>query len=372
MANPNDPQALAQQALAPVLAALQAQKAQEQQAAANQQATAGASAQGLQQALAPIPGQIEDTYKRAGDTTSAYAKGFSTAFQAGSEQTANDLNAFLAKQGSPQQVQSAGAKGADVLYGLGGFIPASGLAREGAAFSSAAEAFPASALLRGQENQALIGRESAGRLSQIDALLAQEQAKRPGLVQEIRAQQAEQRVKDRAQRLNELIAVEKLGISKGQLDVSKQNAVTSAQRLKLDAQKERFDQILANAKLDLDGDKYELAAKREQRMAKSPKKGGFTATQKQKMAQTALASARDAYLGFKDDDGNVVPPRPPVEVLRDLLAADVPFSIAIKAIQRFGKGRMPAELKGVKVLDAEGREVSLWDLWRATLKWTKK
>lgn len=360
-----DPRTLANQALAPVLAALQAQKAQEQTAAANQQATAAASAQGLSQALAPIPGQIQDTYKQAGDSTSAYAKGFSAAFQQGSEQTANDLNAFLAKQGSPQQVQSAGAKGADVLYGLGGFIPASGLAREGAAFSAAAEAFPASALLRGQETQALIGRDSAGRLAQLDAQLGAERAKQPGLVQEIRAQQAEQATKDRAAKLNELIAVENLGIRQEQLGVSKQNALTSAQRLKLDAAKERFDQALAEAKLDLDASEYDLAVQREERLSKPKQKGGFTAKQKQDLAEIAFDTAEDDFKGGEYEKGKFVGfdpklRRPPVETLRDLMAQGVPFSLAMKAIQRFARGEKPADM-----------DAATWALWRATRGWTK-
>ena len=178
----------ANQALAPILAEIRRQQAEEAKRAENAQATAGASAHGLSQVLGAIPGRIEDTYQKAGDSTSAYAKGFSAAFQQGSEQTAQQLNEFLGKQGSPQQVQAAGAKGADVLYGLGGYIPASTLAREGAAFTSAAEGLGAAALGRGQEQQALIRRDSADNLGKLDALLRQEKAKLPGLTQQFRQQ----------------------------------------------------------------------------------------------------------------------------------------------------------------------------------------
>lgn len=371
MANPNDPRALANQALAPVLAEIQRQKAEEARRAQNEQATAQASGYALSQVLDNIPGRIQDTYKQAGDSTSAYAKGFSAAFQQGSEQTANELNRFLQQQGSPQQVTAAGTKGADVVYGLG-YIPAAGLAREGAAFSAAAEGFPAAALLRGQENANLAGRQSQDRLAQLDALLRQEKAKVPGLVQEIRAQQQEQATKDRAQRLNEALAVENLGIRKEQLGVSKFNAQTSRLNAKLRAQQQRFSQALSRAKLDLDQEQFDLALKREERLSKPKAKGGFTAKQRQDLSQTAVDTARDDFLGYEDEDGNKFDPRPPVETLRDLIASGVPFSIAIKAIQRFARGKKPAELKGVTFTDEKGVERPLWDAWRATLKWTKK
>lgn len=362
----------ANQALAPILAELARQKTQEQTRAANQQATATASASGLSDVLGGIAPQIQGDYKAAADSAFEYGRQLGLQYASGSNQDAGGLNEFLAKQGSPGSVKAAGDAGGTVLAGLGGLIPAAGLQREGAAFTAAARNLPATALGRGQEQSAAIGRESLDRLSQLDALVRGEKTKLPGLASEIRAQQADQKVKQRAADLNEAIAIENLGIRKGQLGISKQNALTSAARLKLDAQKESFRQLLDKAKLDLDLDKFDLAVKSEQRLSKPGKKGGFTAKQKQDMAQIAFETAADDFKGYTDDEGKDVPPRPPVETLRDLIAADVPFSVAIKAIQRFGRGKMPAELKGVKVLDENGREVLLWNLWRATLKWTKK
>ena len=94
---------IANDALAPILAEYERQKAEEQKRAANARVTATQGAAGLAQILGGIAPQTQATYKQAGDSTSAYAKGFSAAFQQWSEQTASDLNKFLSAQGGPQQ-----------------------------------------------------------------------------------------------------------------------------------------------------------------------------------------------------------------------------------------------------------------------------
>lgn len=115
-------------------------------------------------------------------------------------------------------------------------------------------------------------------------------------------------------------------------------------RIQLSRAKQGLDQLAKQAKLALDQDKFELALKREARMAKAPKKGGFTAKQKQDLAAIAFDTSADDF-----DAGTA-----PVETLRDLIAAGVPFSIAIKAIQR------------------QGRKADASANWKATLGWTKK
>lgn len=388
----------ANQALAPILAELARQKQQEQSRAANQQATATASASGLSDVLGGIAPQIQGDYQKASDSAFEYGRQLGLQYASGSNQDAGGLNEFLAKQGSPGQVKAAGDAGGTVLAGLGGLIPASGMLREGAAFTAAARNLPATALGRGQEQSAAIGRESLDRLSQLDALVRGEKTKLPGLASEIRSQQADQKVKQRAQKLNELLAVENLGLDKAQFEFDKNFKVGQANadldkfydKLDLDRQKldrdsdqfndklalERlksdrsfrlgktkatFDRTLKQTKMNLDQKKYELALAREKRMSLPKDKGGFTQKQKRDMAQIAFETASDDFKGYKDDDGNDVPPRPPVETLRDLIAADVPFSVAIKAIQRFARGKKPA-----------GVDAETWALWRATLKWTKK
>lgn len=133
-------------ALAPLFAQIENERKLTEQQYANRAAGLQAGYSALGQVQAGLAPQIQETYKQAGDSTAAYGAGFSQELKAASDGTASNINEFLAKQGSPQQVQGAGSTGAtDVLYGLGGALPASDLAKQGAAFSSAAAFLPSTA-----------------------------------------------------------------------------------------------------------------------------------------------------------------------------------------------------------------------------------
>lgn len=103
------------------------------------------AAQGFGTALANIYGGIAPTvqhaYDNAANQTAGYANGFSTGLQLTADQTNQAANASLAQQGSPQQLNS-GAGASDALYGAGGYLPASSLQREGAAWTAAAAQAP--------------------------------------------------------------------------------------------------------------------------------------------------------------------------------------------------------------------------------------
>jgi hypothetical protein len=91
-----------------------------------------------------------------------------------------------------------------------------------------------------------------------------------------------------------------------------------------------------------------LKAKIDAQKASKPKPGAakpkpLTAAKKQELSQIAFDTASDDF-----DSGTK-----PVETLRDLIAAGVPFSIAIRAIQRYGK------------------DPSADAYWAATLGWKK-
>ena len=100
--------------------------------------------------LRPGAGEIEQTYKAAGDKTAAWAKGFSMAMQKDVDASAAQINALLRQDNSPQQVQGGGQGAADVLYGTAGLTPATALSNAGSAFSSAARFLPDTALERGR------------------------------------------------------------------------------------------------------------------------------------------------------------------------------------------------------------------------------
>ncbi len=118
-----------------------------------QEAIAGYS-QAAAQMLQGTGQQVQQGYADAGQRTANYAKGFSIGFNSAVSGNADEANRLLAMNGSGQTVQSAGSPGADVIYGLGGFIPASSLEREGAAFGAAASMLPSTQLGYGSQRLA--------------------------------------------------------------------------------------------------------------------------------------------------------------------------------------------------------------------------
>jgi hypothetical protein len=360
-------QALVAAAYDPAKASLEAQRQQAlAEAAARQQAIQGFAQAGAEQ-VAPIGGQVQAGYQDAAGRTATYSKGFSVGMQLAQQGSADEINSFLAKNGSPVGQQVQGNTGAaDVLYGTTGFIPAAGLEREGAAFGAAARQLPATMLGRGQQLQYESQRESQKTDREYLAELSKIEAERPGAVQKALLELKDAALKERAQRVDEQIAIEKLGISRAQLGLSAQrnqisavNAGTARDRaaiarynaqlskLKADRSYQNTLKSLGLQEAGLSLRAMELEAKR--------RSGGWTPKQQRDLKLDALASAQDAWDNGYYDDGKWVPvKKTPAEVLRELIDADVPFSIAISAIQSFGR--------------KAGKNRPLW---RATLKWTK-
>jgi hypothetical protein len=355
-------QALVAAAYNPAAASLEAQRqAAIAEAQARQQGIQGFSQAAAQQ-VAPIGGQVQAGYQEAAGRTAQYAKGLQIGQQLAEQRAAQETNSFLAKNGSPegQMVRSDSGAGG-VLYGAGGYIPASGLEREGAAFGAAASMLPATMLGRGQqlqyESQQAAQKTDKEFLADLQAI----EDKRPGAIQQALAELKDAALKERAQRVDEQIAIEKLGISKAQLGISAANAATSrfsAQTARYNSQltKLQNDRQFQNQLRSLGIDQGNLNLRALELEAKK-RSGGFTPKQTRDMKLEAMESARTAIDGgYRDGDGVWVPVRKkPREVLRDLLDADIPFSVAISAIQAMGRRAGPNN-----------------PAWRATLKWTKK
>lgn len=152
--------------------------------AAERAKSRGEALQGFSGATAEILKGIapatEQTYANAADRQSIFAKGFSDGLKLQQTQGAGEANALLAQQGSPQTI--AGDTGAsDVLYGLGGYIPASTLNREGAAFTAAAQQLPVSELARGKQDFTRSLVEGEEQQKQYGQQLIDLAAKAPGL-----------------------------------------------------------------------------------------------------------------------------------------------------------------------------------------------
>jgi hypothetical protein len=334
-------QALVAAAYDPAKASLEAQRQQAlAEAAARQQAIQGFAQAGAEQ-VAPIGDQVQGGYQDAAARTAQYSKGFSVGMQLAQQGSADEINSFLAKNGSPQGQQVRGNTGAaDVLYGTTGFIPASGLEREGAAFGAAARQLPATMLGRGQQLQYESQRESQKTDREYLAELSKIEAERPGAVQKALLELKDAALKERAQRVDEQIAIEKLGISKANLGVSQYNAQTSrinAATTRYNASLTRLqnDRSYQNAltSLGIDEGNLRLRAAELEAKLKQPKGGkrSFTAKQIADFKTQAWDIATDAFADVgKDDNGYQV-------VIREMLGRGIPLSIAQKALNQFWK-----------------------------------
>jgi hypothetical protein len=337
-------QALVAAAFDPAKTSLEAQRQQAlAEAAARQQAIQGFAQAGAEQ-VAPIGGQVQAGYQDAAARTAQYSKGFSIGQQMAQTQSAEDINAFLAKNGSPQgQMVNPNNGAPDVLYGTTGFIPASGLEREGAAFGAAARMLPATMLGRGQQLQYESQRESQKTDKEYLAELSKIEAERPGAVQKALLELKDAALKERAQRVDEQIAIEKLGISKANLGLSAQrnqisaiNAGTARDRAAIARYNADLKRLQNNRsfqttlrKLGLQEYGLDLrAAELEARLKQKKGVKKFSTAQIIKFNEDAWAIASDAFADVgKDPNGYQV-------AIREMLGRKIPLSIAQSALNK--------------------------------------
>lgn len=177
---------------------------QENRATAQAQAAAtlqGELGKALANIVAGIGPEVQDTYHQAGQDTAALASGFSSGLRSTADADAQKINSLLDALGAPAAQHIGTGKTddlADVLYGLGGYIPGNALAREGAAFTSAADMLPATATGQGAQ---LAQQEIATGQKNVQTLadqLASLEAQRPGLVQNALSQVEDAATKNEA------------------------------------------------------------------------------------------------------------------------------------------------------------------------------
>src|SRR5690348_10107432 len=131
----------------PILQQIQAER-QANLAKAQQQMGFSKAAAALLQGVAP---RVQDTYSNAANADAGYARGLGDVTQSGIDQQAASDNAFLTKMGTPGGGLVKPADVGGTAYGLEGYIPATTLQREGAAFGSAAQMLPGDVLAQGQQ-----------------------------------------------------------------------------------------------------------------------------------------------------------------------------------------------------------------------------
>ncbi len=183
-------QQLTQAALLPQQQAIdRAQQEYMAQAAAQQQAIQGYAQQAATQ-LEGIGPRVQGVYQDAAGAQAGFAKGFSDGLRMLAEQQAAEQTRILEQQGAPasQIAQVQGLSGdsgsGDVLYGLGGYLPAASLGREGAAWASAASMLPQQALAQGREGLMAAQWQAAQEAKSFRQKLADLAATAPGIYQQ--------------------------------------------------------------------------------------------------------------------------------------------------------------------------------------------
>lgn len=350
---------------APTLAELARQRKEaEAEAALRQQNLAGFT-KAYAQLLQPQAGQVSDAYHQAAQDTTAAASGFSQGMQDALQGSADRTNEILKNAGAPEGQMIHPTSGpSDVLYGLQGYIPGRELANSGAAFSSAAAFLPATAVGRGQ--QLAFTQSAADRKAdrELQAKIREVEAEKPGAIQKARQEFADFQLKQRAQKLNEAIAIDKLGIDKKRLGLE-------TERVK----ETRYQHDQANkqawARIGLSSRQVRVAEQRERRNARAPKKGGFTVSQRQKLREKATTLAEDFYYGVlpkkrydaKTQSWIDVPNTGKSRVryddaLRSLVNKGIPTSMAVNILNSYYQpgelGRMLASPEDVAAAEGLG------------------
>lgn len=321
--------------------------------------------------LAPFADAAKERYGRAAESTAGVAESLANRLAGRGVEEGAGLKAKLAQINAPDRLTQEVAGGAQSFargaanagYGVDS-AALDEILGQGATAEDFAGSLPGIARIAGVRAVGEVGREGQRQLGEV-------RGKIPGLVGNLMEGARDREVQKSTARvareigMQESAAEAKAAAASAQADAAK-DADRSAQawariqqageRIKLQGAKASFDQGIKNSKLDLDQKQYRLAMQKEARLAKG---GGFTPATIQNLTEVSFDTAKAAYddvfvLDSNGDPTTKAKPRPkPVEVLRVLIGRGIPFSIAVKAIQR--------------VAQTQGAD----KYWKATLGWTK-
>jgi hypothetical protein len=172
------------------------------------------AAAAIAQGIAP---RVQDTYSNAANADAGYARGLGDNVQADINQRAAAANDFLTKMGTPTAGLEKPADVGGTAYGLEGYIPATTLQREGAAFGSAAEMLPGDILSQGQRSASAALNDNTN-IAKLHSELARIAATQPALYQQLLSQYQGQ-----ADRQAEI------GLSAGRLNLARQSLASENQ-----------------------------------------------------------------------------------------------------------------------------------------------
>ena len=335
-----NPLALAaqQQARAQILAA---EMPIEQQIKAEKQANlAKARAQmGFAKAAAAIMQQaapaVGDAYTGAANSDAGYSRALGSGTQALLDQNAQQSNDFLTKMGTPAGALTHAAPVGDVAYGLQGYIPATTLQREGAAWESAAQLAPGNELHAGQQGAAATLANDP-QLASLQGDLAKIAGTEPSVYSQLLHQfvgenQAQQRIGQGQQR----IGIERFRAQTAAQQGQERIALEGA-RLQQSIRQSAQSNAQAWARIGISQKRLKMEAAKTQAKLNT---GGFTPDELVHIKDQAANMAFSLHSGGKNSDGTPDPTRPPRNykyALNYMVAHGIPLTIALDELKRAG------------------------------------
>lgn len=203
--------ALAQGDLVPEEQALAREGQRAAQEAAAQQGLLRQLTADLGATVAPMAGNMQAAYQQAAQAQGQLAQGFSGAMESVAQQEAARNAADLAKWGGSAaagDVAQASQGASDPLYGVGGFLPGSSLAQQGASWGAYGAAMPGVVARMGQQDAGNVASSYAALQKELSDRAAELAAKLPGL----RAQYMEQLKQDELSKGAYRQAMKELGL----------------------------------------------------------------------------------------------------------------------------------------------------------------
>jgi hypothetical protein len=306
-----------------------------------------AAAQAAAELLKGMGPQVSGIYQQAAANQAQIGKGYSGGLQQAQDASAAQTNAQLANIGAPEgQMQHPGGEAANVLYGLGGAIPASTLSTQGAAFGAAAAQLPATAVLRGQQDFGANVAKGAQEQVGFEQMLRDLDGKYPGMLDSLISGMN----RDQLQLFSLNLQSQYLGLNTKKAEDTN---VNKAADRKLKVALARLAALQAAGRIT-ETERHNRAveatarAKAATAARKAAGKKALTPAQRQKIQATAETMAEDFYYGqspkqhfvastgeYTDVPGTGKLQTPYGQALNRMIAAGIPRAYAIKALNTF-------------------------------------
>ena len=339
---------------APIHQQIQAERAANLAKAQSQMGFAKAAAAIMQQA-APA---VSTNYTNAANADAGYARGLGNVAQAPIDANTAANNAFLTSMGAPAGALKQAAPVGNIAYGLQGYIPASTLQREGAAYGSAAQLFPGDLLKGGQQQAGCHVDERSAISASLQTDLSKVAATEPEVYQTAVTAAQEEAYKRQALAISAFRANTSAQQGQERIGIAQQNSNISAQRLQLEAQKAASSNKLAWTRIGIEDKRLQIEVAKQDISARA---GGLTPAGTVKIqVYCPVVGAEDSGSVYstrttevKDAGGQYVPKQLPQLSVKDAvseaLKAGVPLSIAVNQTLATLKGHIsPAEANQIR------------------------